>query len=530
MRLLAAILLTLLPAGVAFAQPARRADTLGGEFLFYSNGRAYVRCDSSARPNDSVWCDRLGAVVRATAPVWEFVADREGQLKKGQVVRVLRMTLPRRAARLTLVGGYDAWDPLQLRTSAGWALWPLFHRALFAVGPDGQLSGDLAQSWFWRGSDLVVVLDTSARFGDGTPVDAYAVKISLERYLWYVRDVPEYSWHACIAGVENYCRGRTGQVVGLIPRGRDTLQFNLVRPNFSLPERLASPGTAIVRWERLADGAPVTATCGYYGIVDSGAAADIFRGRDEHYGSLVISRQVADRVWIGDADSLPCSKERVPAPRLLVLRPLRALPDGMLSFLNWAIDRNAMISQSDGDRSYHNGAFPVGRLSDPTRTGFVFDYEKAQAARKRLLGRPSLSVAYARGLEDEAQYLVTALKAWDVRASYASSPEAADVRLELWDFESFAPDAQVERAFDHAGIGATDSLVTLLDDARTTADDLKRTVLYRSLRSRLEDRGLYLALLQHDALVTSCGSRPLEHDRDDWGRYVGPLFMGEVRP
>jgi hypothetical protein len=528
-RLLSASLLTLHLAGVAFAQSGRSTDTLKGEFLFYTGSRAYVRCDSTARANDTVWCDRLGPVVRAAAPIWEFVADAGNRLEKGQQVLVFRKPLPRRAARLSVVGGHDAWDPVQLRTAAGWALWPLFHRALFAVGPDGTLSGDLARSWFWRGTDLFVVVDTSVRFGDGSPVDAYGVKTSLERYLWYVRDVPDYSWHYCLAGVENYRKGRIGHVVGLIPRGRDTLQFNLARPNFSLPERLASPATAIVRWTRNPDGAPVVASCGYYGTVDSGSAADIFEGRDLHQGSLVISHQVTDRVWIGEADSPPCARERVPAPRLLVVRPVRPLPDGMLSFLHWAIDRNAMIAQSDGDRSYHAGLFPVGRVPNPTRTGFEFDYAKAQAARQRLPGRPSLAIAFARGLEEEAQYLVTALKAWNVRAAFSSSSEAADIRLELWDFESFVADAQIERAFEHTGVTRDDSLVSLLESVRATSDDLRRTVLYRSLRTRLEDRGPYMVLLQTDALVTACAA-PLEHARDAWGRYVGPIFLAESKP
>lgn len=523
------LFLLLLSAGSAFAQVFPTTDTLKGEFLFYTGDRAYVRCDSSARMNDSVWCDRLGPVVRSTVPVWEFESDDGKALKQGESLTILRRSLPKRAARLNVVGGFDAWDPVQLRTAAGWALWPLFHRALFAVKPDGKLAGDLARAWFWRGSDLFVVVDTSARFGDGSLVDAYAVKTSLERYLWYMRDVPAYSWQGCIAGLDNYRRGRISHIVGLVPRGRDTLQFNLTRPNFSLPERLASPGTAIVRWVRSADGAPVVASCGYYASADSGAAADVFRGREQHLGLLVVSHQVTDRVWIGSADSSSCVKDRVPAPRLLVVRPLKVLPDGLLSFLNWAIDRSAMTAQSGGDRSSHRALLPTGSRPDSRPEQVAFDYEKAREARKRVQGRPALSIGYARGLEEEAQYLATVLKAWDIRASYASSPEAADVRVELWDFESFAPDAQVERAFDHAGLAAGDSLVTLLQSARGTADELRRAVLYRSLRSRLEDRAPYVALLQADALVTTCGGT-LDHSRDVWGRYVGPFFLAESKP
>lgn len=523
------LLSTLLSAGVACAQFIPSTDTLKGEFLFYTGNRAYVRCDSSGRTNDSVWCDRLGTVVRFTAPVWEFAADPEAKLKQGEPVSILRRSLPKRAAHLNVVGGIDAWDPLQLRTAAGWALWPVFHRALFSVRPDGKLAGDLARSWFWRGSDLFVVVDTSARFGDGSMVDAYAVKTSLERYLWYVRDVPEYSWQGSLAGVDNYRRGRLGHVVGLLPRGRDTLQFNLSRPNYSLPERLASPATAIVKWIRQPDGAPVIASCGYYGTVESGAAADVFRGREKHLGLLVVSHQVTDRVWIGEAETTACERELVPAPRLLVVRPLKELPDGMMSFLHWAIDRNAMIAQSAGDRSYYGGLLPVGQSAGSQGAGFAFDYDQARAARKRILGRPAVSIGFARGLEEEAQYLVTALKAWDVRASYASSPEAADLRVELWDFESFAADAQLEHAFSQAGVAASDSLVSFLQSARATADDARRASLYRSLRTRLEERWPFVALLQADALVTTCGGS-LDHARDAWGRYVGPFFLAEAKP
>jgi hypothetical protein len=272
----------------------------------------------------------------------------------------------------------------------------------------------------------------------------------------------------------------------------------------------------------------VVASCGYYGVADSGAAADIFRGRDIHHGTLVVSHQVADRLWIGEGDTGSCVRETLPAPQLLVLVPLRDLPDGLLSFLHWAIDRNAMIAQSGGDRSYRGGLLPES-ATDPSQAGFEFDYEQARAARRRVEGKPGVSIGFARGLEAEAQYLVTALKAWDVRASYASSPEAADIRLELWDFESFAADAQIEQAFHHAGVSAEDSLVSLLHTARATADPQKRAAQYRSLRSRLEDRGPYVALLQVNALTTVCGER-LDCARDAWGRYVGPFFLAGARP
>ena len=524
MRLLTVFVVALhfLGAGVAFGQ--QPPDSLKGEFLFYSQGRAYVRCDASAGPDDSVWCDALGQVLRASAPIWEFTPDRKTKWNQGDPITILRLTLPRRAPDVSLFGGYDAWDPVQMRTSSAWALWPLFHRTLFKVTPEGQVLGDLARSWTWRGFDLVVVVDTSVRFGDGAAVDAYTVKVSLERYLWYERDVPEFSWQYSIAGVESYRKGRTSGVVGLIPRGRDTLQFNMTRPNFSLPERLASPATAIVRWSRLPDEAPVTATTGYYGSVSPGEAADVFKGRANHRGTLVISHQVADRVWIGREDQLPCTQVRIPAPRLVVLRPLKSLPDGMLSFLHWAIDREASASDKEGGRSYYGGSLPVWWAGERPRAPFTFDYARAQAARRLVPGRPSLAIAFARGLEEEAQYLVTALKAWDVRASFASAPSAADVRLELWDFESFTPDAQIERAFAHAGLTSSDSLLSLLQTARSTADELKRSAMYRSLRSRLDDRNLYVVMLQHDALVTACGGEPLECTRDQWGRYVGPFF------
>jgi hypothetical protein len=443
---------------------------------------------------------------------------------------VLRFKLPRRAVDVSIYGGYDAWDPVEMRTAAAWAVWPLFHRALFRTTPDGQVSGDLARSWLWRGSDLFIVIDTSARFGDGDQVDAHAVKISLERFLWYSRDLPDYAWQNVVAGAENYRRGRIGHVVGLIPRGRDTLQINLVRPNFGLPERLASPATAIVKWIRKADAAPVVATCGHYATVEAGQAADIFVGRADHRGSLLVSHQVADRVWVGGQDQPPCAHERLPAPRLLVLHPMRNLPNGMHSFLHWAIDRRACAAEADLDRDYYGGALPVWWAGERPRHPVEFDYDKAQAARRLLSGRPALAIGFARGLEDETQYLVTALKAWDVRASYASSPEAADVRVELWDFESFSLDAQIERAFALAGLPASDSLVDLLWSARFTKDDLARSARYRSLRSRLDDRNLYVVLLQHDALVTHCGERPLDSRRDHWGRQAGPLFTLEQEP
>jgi ABC-type transport system substrate-binding protein len=258
------LILAVIPAA---AEPADPPDTLFGQYLFANATEAFVKCNVELRLNDSIVALALGEMVSAKPPIWSFsYGDSNVSYRMGDTVLILRYTLPRRALDVTALTNRALWDPVAVGYEVPYAALGLVHRWLFKLTPEGAIKPDLAREWYWQGHDLFVILDSTQTFGDDTPIDAYRVKSSVERYLWYQRDTSIYNWQSRIAGVGNYRKGQVNHVVGLIPRHRDTLQISMSRPNFELPSRFAAPRTAIVKWSRTEDAAPVVATAGHYSL------------------------------------------------------------------------------------------------------------------------------------------------------------------------------------------------------------------------------------------------------------------------
>ena len=75
-------------------------------------------------------------------------------------------------------------DPAQSSAFVDRVVFAAMCDKLVDVGPDLQFRPELATSWAWSedGRALTLTLRTDARFHDGTPIDAAAVKANLDRY------------------------------------------------------------------------------------------------------------------------------------------------------------------------------------------------------------------------------------------------------------------------------------------------------------------------------------------------------------
>lgn len=513
------------------AEPAP-IDTLTAQYLFVDGNRVYLRCSEALGPLDSVWAPGLGTVVAIDGPVLKLaVSSYFVRYQMGDTVRLLRAVLRRRAADVRLVCDTAVWDPLTATSASAFAAAGLFHRGLFRLTDDqGGVACDLARDWFWKGFDLFVVIDTTARFGDGTPVDAAAVKASLERYFWYRRDALEYSWQQALVGIKAYRSGRTDQVIGIIPRSRDTLQFNMERPLYDLPAYLATPALSIVRWRSAGDVAPVTATAGPYGR----RVADTVYGRAPSFGRVVLS-SVADSsarairivAESGRSDEALSPASKVPAPELLVVRPLTDLGRQLSTFVRFASNREAIQAAAGqpGSRSTQS-PYPDAAIDSADLTGAAGpDMEKARDARKLVRSLARARIGFAEPYRAVATYLVDAFKAWDLKATLVESGEACDLTIESLAFDGFLPCAYAENVLAHLGRASDDSLVLLLGKARQMADDAERAGAYRSLLVRIADDSPYIPMLQLGVLIWTAADLTC---RTDWlGRPAGPVFSRE---
>lgn len=500
-------------------------DPVPAQFLFLHGDTAYLRAETTLGPQDSVAAPGYGRVLDATAPLWLVsIASTFAPPTMGATVVFEHFRLPRRAANLVLACDADIWDPVWLHSGSAYAAAGLVQRTLFLRTESDSLQGDLATGFEWRGHDLFVTIDTTARFGDGTPIDAFAVKASLERMLWYRRNRTVYAWDQVIAGVDTYRQGRVNQVVGLIPRSRDTLQFNLTRSMYELPDRLAALSTAIVRWTVQANRSPVVTTAGYYGV----QRGDTLAGRLPHDGALRLTpadtEYVAD---LGDSTGAGGREIMLPMPRLVVIRPRGVMQPAIMSFLQYALDREAIASVTCGGcAQFPERLYPMGELQSESGAAHGVDFEAARAARELIAGSPSLRIAGAPGLEAAVDYVVTALKAWNLKATQATASGAYDLRIETWDFDDFSSDAIAETIFDRLGFRQDDSLVRLLDVARATPDPKLRTDTYRSLLARIEELSPYVVLYQPAARLRVMDPL-LELSFDPSRRPVGPIFRRE---
>ena len=87
--------------------------------------------------------------------------------------------------RIGLADDPDILDPTQGRTFSGRIVFAALCDKLFDIGPELEIVPQLATEWQWTDGNkgLVVTLRRGVKFQDGEPLDAAAVKFSIERHL-----------------------------------------------------------------------------------------------------------------------------------------------------------------------------------------------------------------------------------------------------------------------------------------------------------------------------------------------------------
>lgn len=525
------------PASQSMVMPT---DTVFGTYLFSLGDTSFVQCQATLGSGDSAVAAGLGTCIAGFSPIWKFLGSSYGGFStQGDTVWIERFSLPRRAGEVEVNCAPEVFDPLTTDHSISYTGAGLFHRTVLQYDSSGQVIGDLAVNWWWRGSDLMIVIDTTQRFSDGSAVNAYAVKYSIERYFWYRRNVPAYSWHYSIAGVKNYLNGFARSVVGLIPRSPDTLQINLIRPLFELPAYLTATRLSVVRWQVEGDRAPVVATAGYYGPAEGNAAT----GRLPHGGMLVFNNSSAPTGMLNFGSGLAGHVtyiSNVAMPGMLVLRAAPGLNSSIMTFADFALDRWVLGEVSTGrDQLSPPGIYPVclpcenwsqDKVKDALRSRMwqaddTVALADARAARRLFRGFPRVRVSFSSGREKAASYLVDWLKAWDVRGELVTDSTQWDVRIEHWDYDGFSRDTWAETALFGLGLTVEDTLVRRLITARGIRDDVMRALAYKSLLSRIEESAQYIVLYQDLGGYSFSEREPLvDVTTDIYGRPRGPIY------
>ena len=87
--------------------------------------------------------------------------------------------------RIGLAEDPDALDPTLARTFVGRIVFASLCDKLFDIGPELEIVPQLATGWEWTDDNksLIIRVRPGVKFQDGEPVDAAAVKFSIERHL-----------------------------------------------------------------------------------------------------------------------------------------------------------------------------------------------------------------------------------------------------------------------------------------------------------------------------------------------------------
>ena len=87
--------------------------------------------------------------------------------------------------RIGLASDPDILDPTQGRTYVGRIIFAGLCDKLFDIGTELEIAPQLATKWQWTDGNkgLVITLRPGVKFHDGEPLDAAAVKFSIERHL-----------------------------------------------------------------------------------------------------------------------------------------------------------------------------------------------------------------------------------------------------------------------------------------------------------------------------------------------------------
>jgi peptide/nickel transport system substrate-binding protein len=98
---------------------------------------------------------------------------------------VVAGTATAQTLRIGLAEDPDILDPTQGRTFVGRIVFAALCDKLFDIGPELEIVPQLATKWQWTDDNrgLIVTLRPGVKFHDGEPLDAAAVKFSIERHL-----------------------------------------------------------------------------------------------------------------------------------------------------------------------------------------------------------------------------------------------------------------------------------------------------------------------------------------------------------
>ena len=123
-------------------------------------------------------------------------------------------------------------------------LWPIYD-GLLRLSPTLEVEPMLATEWEFTpdGLGLDLTLRDDVTFHDGTPFDAEAVKVNIERTL---------------AATESPVRGFLANVSGVTVNGPDDVTINLTAPDAALPTVLAHRPGLMISPTALANGTDIS--------------------------------------------------------------------------------------------------------------------------------------------------------------------------------------------------------------------------------------------------------------------------------
>lgn len=263
-------------------------------------------------------------------------------------------------------------DPLRAGTlSARMVLASLCER-LVEIDPQLRIVPGVAQSWEWSadGRKLTFSLRAGARFHDGAPLDAAAVKANLDR----MRHAPE-----------SAAPGRLHGIAEVVAPGPLTVVLRLDEPDAALPSHLAERAGTLVSPASFGKAGAVPVCSGPYRLAERGLA-----GRAN--GAVALERD--DGHW--DAAAYPIRRvEFLPIPDALVAMDM--LRRGELDVIERVAPANFPLLQGGG----------LAQLSVASGLGFQALVINLRAgahghplADKRV--RRALALAIDRDLVDEA--------------------------------------------------------------------------------------------------------------------------------
>lgn len=471
----------------------------------------------------------------------------------GEPIRVLLRARNGGADRLT-----------SLRYVGGFETKTMLYETLVSRGPDGRIAPGLATRWWWDESRTTCCLELreGAKFHDGKPVTADAVRVHFQRWI----GLPEHDWLAVnrhITGVttsgdrvvrvhldqpysllEDLCAINPCAIVG--PGARDW-EGEFQRPMGTGPFRFVSASEDGARWrlERTAAaGAPVEVSF-------------VPRGRDRTPVDRLLRSEIDAFVGGWDED-LPAEAvaEVASDPRFAV----QTAPGSSVAYVSFkldagptadlatrqqiraAIDRAALIAQVEAGRAepctawaapsvafwpHGNGKFgppPAAVEALPKLTiaagpgdGRIARIADALAAQLQKAGFPVEVLCPPAAVEAAAKPAINApdTESGDVRRArqraWRELADAADLRIQITHGVPYDPHQSLVARFGpvpaknadqpRPRLGIDPALQALVALAMTTVDENDRVPIYAQIQARLDAEALIVPLYAPHRIV-----------------------------